>query len=107
MIAQKGKVADTFFSRMIGLLGRNSLQEEEALVITRCQSIHMFFMRFAIDTIFVDKANRVVGMVKGIKPFQISPIFFNASYVIELPERKIVQTGTALGDRINVSSPSR
>ncbi|MCK5014600.1 MAG: DUF192 domain-containing protein [Candidatus Omnitrophica bacterium] len=103
VIAQKGLMADNFFSRMIGLLNRSSLQDDEALIITRCQSIHMFFMRFAIDAIFVDKNSCVVGLLKGIKPFRLSPIFFRSSYVIEVPEGIIVQTETSLGDRIQIN----
>ena len=95
-------MADTFFSRMTGLLNRKSLKKDEALVITKCQSIHMLFMRFTIDAIFVDKNNCVVGLVKAIKPFQLSPIFFKASYVIEAPAGIIVQTETDLGDKIKI-----
>ncbi len=101
-IAQSGVMADTFFSRMIGLLSRKALEKGEALVITRCQSIHMLFMRFSIDAIFVDKNNCVVGLVKAIKPFQLSRIFLKASYVIEAPTGTIVQTETDLGDKIKI-----
>ena len=101
-IARNGAVADTFLSRMTGLLSRKTLLKDEALVITRCQSIHMLFMRFAIDAIFVDKNNCVVGLVKGIKPFRLSAVFFKASYVIEVPEGAIVQTETSLGDKVKI-----
>ena len=87
---------------MVGLLNRSSLLEDEALIITRCQSIHMFFMRFAIDAIFVDQNNYVVGLVKSIKPFRLSRIFFGARYVIETPVGIIVQTETSLGDKIKI-----
>jgi uncharacterized membrane protein (UPF0127 family) len=103
VIARKGLVADTFFSRMVGLLNRSSLENDEALMITRCQSIHMFFMRFAIDAIFVDKNGCVVALLKGIKPFRLSPIFFRSSYVIETPEGIIVQSKTSLGDTIEIN----
>ena len=102
VIAQKGCTADTCFSRMVGRLNRNSLLKDEALIITRCQSIHMVFMRFAIDAIFVDQNNCVVGLVKGIKPFRLSPIFFRSSYVIEASEGIIVQTETSIGDKIQI-----
>ena len=102
MIAQNARVADSFFSRMVGLLNRSSLLKDEALIITRCQSIHMVFMRFAIDAIFVDKNDSVVGLLKSIKPFQFSPIFFRSSYVIEVPEGVIVQAETSIGDKIQI-----
>lgn len=104
LIADQAALADTFWTRMKGLLGRPKLSAGEALIITRCQSIHMFFMRFAIDAIFVDKNNCVVGLLEGIKPFRLSPIFRRASYVIELRSGTIVATKTAVGDQLDVSS---
>jgi uncharacterized membrane protein (UPF0127 family) len=102
VIATKGTVADRFLTRMIGLLSRPSLPPGEALIIKQCQSIHMFFMRFAIDAIFVDRKHCVVGLVKRIKPFQLSPIFFRSSYVIEVNLGTIVQSETSLGDTIKI-----
>jgi uncharacterized membrane protein (UPF0127 family) len=99
-LAEKAELADTILSRLIGLLSRNSLSSEEALVITQCRSIHMFFMRFAIDVIFIDKENRAVGLVKRIKPFCLSPYFLRARAAIELPEGVIEKTRTSLGDEI-------
>ena len=98
VVAQKARIADTFLSRLVGLLNKSSISPEEALVIARCQSIHMFFMRFAIDAIFVNTENKVVGLVEGIGPFKLSPIFLKASYVIELSVGTITRTQTSLGD---------
>ena len=102
IIAQHAVLADTAFSRLKGLLGRDSLKPGEAMVITQCRSIHMFFMRFAIDVIFVDNKNRVVGVVNRIKPFFMSPYFWRASCAIELPEGVIEATKTARGDEITI-----
>jgi len=102
IIAQNGTVADTFLSRMAGLLNRKSLPAGEALVITRCQSIHMFFMRFSIDVIFVDKNDHVVGLIERIKPFRLSPIFFQSQYAIEVSEGVIEQTKMSVGDKIKI-----
>jgi len=102
VIAQRGAIADTFLPRMIGLLSRKSLSVDEALIITRCNSIHMLFMRFSIDVIFVDKSDYVVGLVERIKPFRLSPIFFQSQYAIEVSEGVIEQTKTAVGDQIEV-----
>ena len=99
-LAQKACIADTAVSRLIGLLNRSGLNSDEALIITQCRSIHMFFMRFAIDVIFVNKHDIVVGLVKNIRPFRMSPYFFRASYAIELPPGTIDATQTQLGDVI-------
>lgn len=102
-ICQNATIADTIVSRLVGLLDRKELVEDEGLVITHCRSIHMFFMRFAIDVIFIDKNSRVVGLVKGIKPFRISPYFFKASSAIEVLPGAIERSQTEVGDIINFS----
>ena len=87
---------------MKGLLGREALLEGEALVITRCNSIHMFFMRFSIDVVFVDVKWQVVGLVRGIRPFALSPIFWKAVAAIELPAGSIDRQGLALGQHLQL-----
>lgn len=104
VIAQDARVADTFWSRMKGLLGRREIFADEALVITNCRSIHMFFMRFAIDAIFVDDQDRVVGLVESVRPFFLSPIFFRSRYVIELAVGTVERTKTSLGDQLERSN---
>ena len=104
VIAETVEVADTAMSRMRGLLGRHSLADGEGLLITRCNSIHMFFMRFPIDGIFLDNADIVVGMVQKIPPFAVSPIFWKADKVLEVASGTIERTGTRLGDRIRLAS---
>jgi len=100
LIAERAQLADTIVSRLVGLLNRGSLSPEEGLVITECRQIHMLFMRFAIDVIFVNKDNKVLGLVKNIKPFQISPYFFRAKKAIELPVGVIVSSRTEKGDTL-------
>lgn len=103
VLASEAVLADTFFSRLIGLLNRHSLSEGEALIITRCQSIHMFFMRFPIDVVFVGGDDRVVGIVEHIKPFQLSPVFLKSRYAIELKAGTILATPTSIGDQLDLT----
>ncbi len=102
VLSSQAEIADTFFTRMRGLLGRSCLLEGQALVITHCNSIHMFFMKFSIDAVFLDRAGVVVGLVKNIKPFQLSPVFWTASRVIEFSAGTIARTPIALGDSIEI-----
>jgi hypothetical protein len=101
-MAKNAVIADSFLSRMIGLLNRSSLSSGEALVITHCQSIHMMFMRFAIDVVFVDKNDEVIGLVEKIKPFCFSPIFFKSSYAVEFPAGAIARMNIEKGDKIQI-----
>lgn len=104
VIAENGAIADTITSRLVGLLNRDSISSGEGLVITQCRSIHMFFMKFAIDAIFIDRQDKVIGLVRNIQPFQMSPYFLFASSVIELPVGVIDQTQTQIGDIISLQN---
>lgn len=86
---------------MVGLLDRTSLEEGEGLLLTSCQSIHMFGMRFAIDAVFLDKNGVVVGILEDFAPGKLSKIFGKAKSCLELPAGTIKKTGTTLGDVIS------
>ena len=100
VLAENARLADTVLTRLTGLLNRSSLNPDEGLVITQCRSIHMFFMKFAIDVVFVDKTDRVVGLVERIKPFRMSPYFLKAACAVELPAGRIAESRTEKGDII-------
>jgi uncharacterized protein len=103
-LASQAELSDTVFSRLKGLLGRTVLPEGHALIITDCRSIHMLFMRFAIDVVFADREYRVVGLVENIMPFRISPYFWKAYYAIELPTGTIRMARIEKGDQLLVTS---
>jgi uncharacterized protein len=79
------ELASSSWSRFVGLMGRPSLERGRGLLIEPCNSIHMFFMRFAIDVLFLDKQRRVKKVMLELKPWRISPIVFGARSVVELP----------------------
>jgi len=102
ILSAQAEMADTFFSRMRGLLGRSTFVEGQALVITHCNSIHMFFMKFPIDAIFLDRVGCVVGVVKNIQPFKVSPVYWASERVVELPAGTLDRTATSVGDIIEI-----
>ena len=65
------EIAESFFERMRGLMGRNCLKLGEGMLITRCNCIHTFFMRFPIDATFIDRRGDVVKVVRNIRPWRI------------------------------------
>ncbi|MBW2700015.1 MAG: DUF192 domain-containing protein [Deltaproteobacteria bacterium] len=83
---------------MKGLLGRDGLDDGEALYITPCTSIHSFFMRFVFDAVFLDKQNRVLHCIHRMKPWRLSRLVPSAAGVLELPAGKLEATGTRVGD---------
>ena len=66
----KAKVARTLFARIRGLIGTKRLPPGEGMLILRCNAIHTFFMSFAIDATFLDRQDRVVKVVRNIRPWR-------------------------------------
>ena len=94
--------AKNVFARMKGLLGKSSLQPGEAMLIEPCNGIHTFGMRFAIDIIFLDRENRVVAITKDMRPNRLTPLYFRAKRVIELPAGTVEKTATATGHEVGI-----
>ncbi len=102
VLADRARVADTFWSRLIGLLNRNSLGKGEALILKPSNAIHTLFMRFSIDVLFLDKNGKVIGLLSVFRPFRFSPIYSGSRLTIELPEDTIKLTQTKLGDVVQI-----
>jgi uncharacterized protein len=71
------------------------------LLIKRTSSIHMFFMRFPIDAVFLDRELRVVKVVPGLRPWRIAAAR-RARSVLELPAGTCERRGIAVGDRLSL-----
>jgi uncharacterized membrane protein (UPF0127 family) len=84
-------------SRRKGLLGRDSLPEDHALVIAPSNAIHMFFMRFPIDVLFVKRNGEVARAVANVRPWRIA-IALGGYAAIEMPVGAIERSGTRKGD---------
>jgi len=101
-LAECAGVADTAWTRLVGLLSRSSLARGEGLLITPCSSIHMFFMRFPIDAVYLNRACRVVGLDAELRPWQVGRFYRGTRHVIELPVGTIAASGTEVGDSVAV-----
>jgi uncharacterized membrane protein (UPF0127 family) len=86
-------------ARNKGLLGRTGLQPDSALILAPCWAIHSWFMRFAIDVVFVDRTGTVVKVRPALRPWRIA-IARGAFAVIELPPGAIACSATVNGDRL-------
>ena len=106
MIADRASMANTFFGRLRGLLGRSELKPGEALVIEPCNSIHTFGMRFSIDALFLDGDSRVVALRRCLRPYRFTRIFGKARRVVELPVSTIEKSQTRVGDLIEIEDSS-
>lgn len=83
-VAKRVELADTSHSRAKGLLGRTSLAEDEGMWIVPCSMVHTFFMKFAIDVVFLDRGNKVLRVCEGLEPWRVSPWVLRGHSVLEL-----------------------
>jgi hypothetical protein len=97
VVAERCTVAASFLPRLRGLLGRRELPAGEGLCLQDSSSIHMFFMRFAIDVAFVDGDGRVLHACHTIRPWRISRIVFGSKAAIELPAGTLHSFGIGRG----------
>ena len=105
-LAECGRIADNFYTRLVGLLRDKTLEYGDGLWIKPCNSIHSIGMRFVFDAVFLDKNLKVVHLVREMKPWRISKMVFSAHSVLELPAGLISQTATMLGDQFEMRKGS-
>lgn len=97
----KSKVASNFLRRAVGLLFTNKLASDSGLFITNCSSIHTFFMRYAIDAVFVNKHFVVTKVVRNIRPWKAA-FDMGAAAVLELPAGRVDIVGINVGHQLSI-----
>jgi uncharacterized membrane protein (UPF0127 family) len=99
------RVADNALSRAVGLLGQLRLDPGGGLLIDPSSGIHTFGMRFAIDVIALDGQLRVRGLWQNLGPFRIAGLSWKTGCILELPAGVIGDSGTQIGDCLQVVRP--
>ena len=99
-LAFRVTVADSMVGRLIGLLGKRSLNPDRGVWIVPANAIHTVGMLFTFDLVLVDKDFKVVGLRELIRPFRITRPNFRAESVIELPAHSIFKSRTEVGDQL-------
>jgi uncharacterized membrane protein (UPF0127 family) len=104
-------VADGLWGKFMGLMGRPSLDADAGLWLPDSNGIHMMFMRFPIDAIFVGRRDaggtcRVVSVHRDLRAWVgLVPLVRAAHGVLELPVRTIDRTATQVGDSLLLAPP--
>jgi len=108
-LALRLETASSLWSQFMGLMGRKALPDGEGLWLPGTNGIHMMFMRFAIDAVFVGRTEadgtRQVKSVHRRLPAWIGlvPLIMGANGVLELPVGTIDASGTKVGDRLEIT----
>jgi len=98
-LATAADVADTSAKRRTGLLKHQSLEPGAGLWISPCESVHTFFMKFAIDLVYLDKQKKVRKVRHAVPPWRLSACL-TAHSVLELPAGSVAPTRTEAGDQL-------
>jgi len=105
-VATEAVLADGYWQRLVGLLGKTSEWSRlgNALWIVPSRGVHTIGMLFPIDLIFLGKDKEVVEIEEFVRPFRISRVCLAASSILELPAHTVHRTGTQVGDRLEISA---
>ncbi len=96
------ETANTAASRTQGLLGRDSLAPGQGLILDPCRLIHTFFMRFAIDVVFVDRRQRVTRVARDVRPFRFAWGGWSARATLELPAGTLARVPVPPGAQLRL-----
>jgi uncharacterized protein len=106
-------IANSFWARFLGLMGRSELHPGAGLYLPGTSSIHMLFMRFPIDALFVgsptyDGSRRVVAVRHSLPPWR-GVVWYvrGAKGVVELPAGTLRQHGVEVGDFVRLEDDGR
>lgn len=109
VLCERCCIADTFFTRTRGLLGKSSLEAGAGLLLRPCSSIHMFGMKFPLDVIFLTRENIVTDYVENIAPGKLYIARHRAGRAhsaLEVAVGTVQITDTQSGDRISIEPVS-
>lgn len=99
VLCERCETPESAFGRARGLLGRDGLEQGGGMLIDRAGSVHMFFMRFPIDVVFLSKDRTVVGVRHRLAPWRVAAAR-HAVAALELPAGRAAEAGVEKGDRL-------
>jgi len=98
-VVERCFVADKPWARMRGLLGRRALPSGEGILLRPAASVHMFFMRFAIDVVWLDRDLHVLDVRANLRPWRTAARR-GARAALELAAGECERIGLRAGDRL-------
>ena len=93
------EIAESFLSRLRGLMFRRRLEKGRGLLLAPCNSVHMFFMRFFIDVIYLDENFYIKKIVRDLTPWLGVSVCFGAWGALELPSGEAERLKLVVGQK--------
>lgn len=104
VVCTEGVLANTFRTRLFGLLGRKGLKEGSGLLIKPSSGVHTFGMSFPIDIVTLDRDYRVLGVFENTGPWTIRGLSLKTRSVLELPAGRIQECNIEPGDTLTLEA---
>jgi uncharacterized protein len=101
VVCERCVLADSALRRVRGLLGRKSIDSGEGILLRPAPAIHTWFMRFAIDAVFLDRDLTVLSVRPELRPWRMARQR-GARAVLELPAGEAQRRSVRPGDRLEV-----
>jgi uncharacterized membrane protein (UPF0127 family) len=106
IVCERCVVADSFGGRLRGLLGRRELASGDGLLLRPSGAIHTWFMRFAIDAVFLDRELRVLRVAPALRPWRMA-WRRRTRIVLELASGEAAARKITVGDRLVIDPGQR
>ena len=117
VVAARVEVASSLWAKFMGLMGRERLADGAGLWLPDSNGIHMMFMRFPIDAVFLGEPSAspgpggagspvrpVLAIHRGLPAWRgLVPFVRGARGVLELPVGAVDAAEVQVGDRIGLS----
>lgn len=98
LLVEEVENANHFARRFMGLMYRKCMAENHGLLLTPCDEIHTFGMRFSIDTVALDNDNRVLFIDPAVPPHKVRKRVKNCKKILELNAGTAEKLGITVGD---------
>ena len=101
-VARRVMLADTWWARLRGMMGRPEPAAGEGMLLAPCRSVHMYWMKYPLDVAFLAPDGRVVATYHGLAPSRRSKWHSDADRALELKAGTLATTQTEVGDRLEL-----
>ncbi|MGD8495471.1 MAG: DUF192 domain-containing protein [Gemmatimonadales bacterium] len=101
-LAGRVRLADGWWTRLRGMMGRPEPAEDEGMLLEPCQSVHMYWMKYPLDVAFLAPDGRIVATYHGLAPSRRSKWHRDADRALELRAGRLAATRTEVGDHVEL-----
>lgn len=105
-LLQQVTLADSFWSRFKGLLGRKQLAPDEGLLLKPCSSVHTLGMQFAIGVVYLNRSNEILHIQPHMPPGRLGPLIKGACQVLEVNPDWLAASPLKVGSQLHFQPAS-